>query len=193
MPRRTAALLLGSWLVAAGPAVASHPKTDIVTLDKGDRFYGEIKKVTQGTLTLKTASAGTLSVKWSHVVRLVSTFQFQVQLTSGEHYYGSLAEPDQEGHLKVAGSTGTHSLPLSDVFWLGPIERGFWRKLTGSVNFGFSYTESNQAVQYSLTALSAGPGQWPPASRSFLKVVGESRSGASIPSGRATGSACTTG
>ena len=152
MPRRTAALLLGLWLVAAGPAVASHPKTDIVTLDKGDRFYGEIKKVTQGTLTLKTASAGTLSVKWSHVVRLVSTFQFQVQLTNGERYYGSLAEPDQEGQLKVVGSGGTHSLPLTEVFWVGPVERGFWRKLTGSVDFGFSYTQSNQAVQYSLAA-----------------------------------------
>ena len=128
MPRRTAVLLLGSWLAAAGPAAASHPKDDIVKLDKGDRFYGEIKKVTQGTLTLKTASAGTLSVKWSHVVRLVSTFQYQVQVTSGERYFGSLAEPDEEGHLKVVGSAGTHSLPLGDVFWLGPIERGFWRE-----------------------------------------------------------------
>ena len=152
MPRRTAALLLGLWLVAAGPAAASHPKTDVVTLDSGDTFHGEIKKVTTGTLTLKTASVGTLSVKWSHVARLVSTFQYQVQVTSGERYFGSLAEPDKEGHLKVVGSGGTHSLPLAEVFWLGPIERGFWRKLTGSVNFGFSYTQSNQAVQYSLSA-----------------------------------------
>ena len=86
------------------------------------------------------------------MTRLVSTFQYQVQVTSGERYYGSLAEPDEEGYLKVVGSGGTHSLPLSDVFWLGPLERGFWRKLTGSVNFGFSYTESNHAVQYSLSA-----------------------------------------
>ena len=42
MPRRTAVLLLGLWLAATVPAVASHPKTDIVTLDKGDRFYGKI-------------------------------------------------------------------------------------------------------------------------------------------------------
>ena len=141
-------------VVARGrrPAAASHPKTDVVTLDSGDTFHGEIKKVTTGTLTLKTASVGTLSVKWSHVARLVSTFQYQVQVTSGERYFGSLAEPDKEGHLKIVGSGGTHSLPLAEVFWLGPIERGFWRKLTGSVNFGFSYTQSNQAVQYSLSA-----------------------------------------
>ena len=152
MPRRTPALLLGLCLAAAGPAAASHPKTDVVTLDSGDRFHGEIKKVTQGSLTLKTPSAGTISVKWSHVASLVSTFQYEVQATNGERYYGSLAEPDQEGQLKVVGSAGTHALALTEVFWIGPIEQGFWKKLTGSVNFGFSYTQSNEAVQYSLSA-----------------------------------------
>ncbi len=43
-------------------------------------------------------------------------------------------------------------LALSDVFQLTPIEKGFWHRLDGSVNFGFSYTQSNQAVQYSFSA-----------------------------------------
>jgi hypothetical protein len=151
MRRRVAALLLG-LSVAAGPAAASHPKTDLVTLDSGDRFHGEIKKVEQGSLTLDTHSVGTISVKWTHVASLVSRYQYEVQATSGERYFGSLAEPDEKGQLKIVGLAGVHDLPLTAVFWLGPIEGGFWKKLDGSVNSGFSYTQSNAALQYSLSA-----------------------------------------
>ena len=137
MRRRAAALFLGLSFAAA-PAVASHPKTDVVTLDSGDQFHGEIKEVNQGSLTLHTSSVGTISVKWSHVATLVSTFQYEVQATSGERYFGSLGEPDEKGQLKVVGLAGVHDLPLADVFWLAPIAQGFWKKLDGSVNFGFS-------------------------------------------------------
>ena len=63
-------LLLG-LSAAAGPA-AAHEKTDVVILDNGDRFQGEIKKLVQGTLTLKTDAAGTISLKWSHVTGVIS-------------------------------------------------------------------------------------------------------------------------
>jgi len=151
MRRRAAALLLGLSFVA-GPAVASHPKTDIVTLDSGDRFHGEIKKVEQGTLTLKTDAVGTISVKWTHVASLVSKYRYEVEATSGERYFGTLAEPDENGLLKIVGLASVHDMPLADVFWLLPIEDSFWKNLDGSINSGFSYTQSNEAVQYSLSA-----------------------------------------
>jgi len=144
-------LLLGLCLGAIGPATA-HEKTDVVTLDNGDRFHGEVRKLGQGALTVKTDNVGTLSVKWSHVASLVSRFHFEVEATSGMRYFGTLGEPDKAGELKVVGTSGTQVLPLTEVFWLAPIESGFWQKINGSINFGFSYTESNQAVQYNLAA-----------------------------------------
>jgi hypothetical protein len=102
-------LLLGLSVAAVDPATA-HERTDVVTLDSGDTFHGEIKKLLQGSLTLKTDAVGTISVKWSHVASLVSRFEFEVQTTSGVRHFGTLAEPDKAGQLKVVGSAGTHTL-----------------------------------------------------------------------------------
>ena len=123
-----------------------------MSLVNGDRYQGEIKKLAQGSLSLDTDAAGTISLKWSHVTRLVSRFRYQVRSTQGAIYYGVLAAPDRPGELKVVGRSGTHVLALDDVFLLLPIEHGFWAKLDGSINLGFSYTQSNQALQYSLSA-----------------------------------------
>ena len=144
-------LLLGLSLAPAGVANA-HEKTDVVTLDNGDTFHGEIKKLGEGTLTLKTDNVGTISVKWSHVASVVSRFEFEVETTSAERLFGTLGEPDKAGQLKVVGSSATQTLAMTEVFWLAPIEPGFWEKINGSVNFGFSYTQSNKAVQYNLSA-----------------------------------------
>jgi hypothetical protein len=149
--RRWLGLLVGLSAVFVDPA-AAHEKTDIVVLENGDRFQGEIKKLVQGTLTLKTDAAGTISVKWTHVARVVSTYEFEVHATSGERFYGTLAEPDRAGELKVLSPSGSHTLDLNDVFWLMEIEQGFWNRINGSVDFGFSYVQSTEAVQYSLSA-----------------------------------------
>ena len=148
--RRCVPVLLLACFAAVCPATA-HDKSDVVTLDDGDTFHGEIKKLTQGTLTLKTANVGTISVKWSHVARLVSAFEFEVETTSGERHFGRLGEPLRAGELKIVGPAGIQILALADVFWLAPIEPSLWEKINGSVNFGFSYTQSNEAVQYSLS------------------------------------------
>jgi hypothetical protein len=146
-------LILTVLIAVAGVApVAAHDETDVVVLTNGDRYTGEIKSVGQAILTLKTSAASTISVKWTHVASLTSSYDYRVEVTSGEHYFGTLAAPDQSGEVKIVGPEETYSVPLSDIFSILPIDHGFWRKLHGSVNFGFSYTQSNKAIQYSLSA-----------------------------------------
>jgi hypothetical protein len=152
-PASAAAILLGLSLGGAFPATASHAKTDVVTLDKGDRFYGAIESLQQGMLSLDTDAAGTISIKWVHVVRLVSSFEYEVEDVAGNRLFGTLAEPDKDGEIRIVHPSGdVTTLSRREVFSLAPIERGFWKRIDGSVNFGFSYTQSNQAVQYSLSA-----------------------------------------
>lgn len=138
-----------AWL--AGPA-AAHDKTDVVTLTNGDRFTGEIKGVAQEALELDTDAAGTLKLEWTHVESLTSSFDYEVEMTTGERYFGSLSSPGQPGELLIVGDAGRHTVPLNGVFSISPIGRDFWKRLNGNVNLGFSYTQSNRAVQYSLSA-----------------------------------------
>ena len=73
-------------------------------------------------------------------------------MTTGERFFGSLEASGTSGEIRVVGNGGARTIPLSEVFSITPIGRGFWKRLNGNVNFGFSYTQSNQAVQYSLIA-----------------------------------------
>ncbi len=143
--------IIGIVLVlAAAPAAATHPKTDIVTLDDGSTYYGEIKSVKYATLTLKTSAVGTVKIEWRHITGLTSEFQYQVDLAGGGRHYGTLEPPDNPRHLKVVGSAGAIEVKLSDVVRIAPIEHTFWQRLNGSLNFGLTYTQANEAIQYNL-------------------------------------------
>jgi hypothetical protein len=137
-------------VLAALPAAASHPKTDIVTLDDGSTYIGEILSVRFATLSLKTSAAGTLNIEWRHITGLTSEYEYQVELTGGARYYGSLETPETPEHLKVVGSSETIEVKLSDVVRLAPIEHTFWSRLRGSLNFGLTYTQANEVFQYNL-------------------------------------------
>jgi hypothetical protein len=139
-------------LVSFAAPAAAHDKTDVVTLKNGDRFTGEIKGVDQESLELGTDAAGTIKIEWPHIASITSTFNYEVEVTTGERFFGSFETSGERGELQVVGDDGEHTIPLSDVFSITPIGRGFWKRLNGNVNLGFSYTQSNQAFQYSLSA-----------------------------------------
>ena len=73
---RSGAAAVGLAAFLAAPAWA-RPKTDVVVLDNGDRVSCEIKKLQRGKLTISTDASGTITLKWSHVVGLQSTFLYQ--------------------------------------------------------------------------------------------------------------------
>jgi putative salt-induced outer membrane protein YdiY len=138
--------------VGSSAPVAAHEKTDVVVLNNGDRLTGEIKGLSQAILKLDTDAGGTLSLEWTHIAGLTSSFDYQVEVTSGERYFGSLQTAAKPGELKIIGAEATTTVELSDVFQISPLGRNFWKKLNGNINLGFSYTKSNEAVQYTLEA-----------------------------------------
>jgi hypothetical protein len=75
-----------------------------------------------------------------------------VEDVEGNRLFGALGEPDHYRELKVVHASGaTTALAFEAIFSIAPIEQGFWQKIDGSVNLGFSYTRSNEAVQYSFS------------------------------------------
>lgn len=147
--RLVLAILIVIWWAASA---AAHDKTDVVTLKNGDRFTGEIKGVDQESLELGTDAAGTIKIEWTHIASITSAFNYEVEVTSGERFFGSFETSGETGEIQLVGDDGKHTIPLSEVFSITPIARGFWKRLNGNVNLGFSYTQSNQAFQYSLSA-----------------------------------------
>ncbi|MCJ7753073.1 MAG: hypothetical protein MUP13_00770, partial [Thermoanaerobaculales bacterium] len=89
----------------AAPA-AAHDKTAVVVLKNGDRSTGEIKGVAQEALELDTDAAGTIKLEWTHVASLSSTFTYEVEVTTGERYFGSFEASDETGELLIVGGDG---------------------------------------------------------------------------------------
>ena len=125
-------------------------RTDVVTLANGDRITGEIVRLERGRLEFKTDDAGTLYLEWDKLSSLVTTRVVEVLTTDGRRFLGSLG-PATARSLTVVTSEGV-SLQMSDVTLITPIGTSFWRKLDGSIDAGFSYTQSSGVAQLNVNS-----------------------------------------
>lgn len=139
---RIACLTLALWLWMCPPASAQ--KVDVVHLRNGDRLTCEIKQLGRGVLSISTDPLGSVAVHWGQVAALESPRAFNVQLTSGQQYYGTLVAGAPPNHISLDIGGGTLvPLPLTEIVILVPIGSGFWRRMDGSLDVGFSFAQAN--------------------------------------------------
>jgi len=141
----------GCLVVAAvamlGAPVARAERTDVVVLLNGDSVTGEIKQLSRGLLKYKTDSAGTLNIEWEDVVTLVSKDSFHVETSSGGQFYGSISAGERETpSLVVGGEEDSTELYLENIVRINPIGSSFFRRIDGSMSFGFNYTKASDVA-----------------------------------------------
>jgi hypothetical protein len=142
-----------STLLVPG-ALFARPKTDVVVLDNGDRVTCEIKKLERGKVTVKTDASGTITLKWSRVVGLQSTYLYQIELESGERHIGRFDLPPELGQIAVVNGHGPDQ-EVVDVFRvvsMVPIEATVWSRIKGSIDAGYDFTQANAATTWSAAA-----------------------------------------
>jgi hypothetical protein len=133
-------------------SAAAHAqlRTDVVTLANGDRITGEVVRLERGRLEFKTDDAGTLSLEWDKLASLVAARIVEVVTTDGWRFVGTLMPADAVAMVAVATPAATVPLPMIEVTLITPIGRSFWKKLDGSFDAGFSYTQSSGIAQLNL-------------------------------------------
>jgi hypothetical protein len=146
-------VLLTILSMAALPSRTSGAtKTDVLIMDNGDHITGEVVTVSRGMLTFKTDNLGTLSVKWRHVAELRSKNSFTIETGDGTIYFGSLA-PASDRQLRVVDDEESAvTLDLDTVVYVGRVKDSLWKRLDGSVDVGYSFTQSNGATQLNVDA-----------------------------------------
>ena len=122
----------------------------MVILENGDRITGEVKNLERGKLTFKTDWMGTLLIEWESIVQIVSGQNLEVELETGEKYFGDLSAESGAGSLEIVGEESVGDLDLASVVRIAPIEEVFWKRLDGNISFGFSFTEADDRKQFSL-------------------------------------------
>jgi Protein of unknown function, DUF481 len=148
---RHAWLVVAALCLVAWPGAAGAAETDAVVLLNGNRLVGEIKGLRQGTLEFKTDTMGTVYIKWGRVGELTSPGQFEVEVSSGDKFFGAL-DTAAPGNLAVASGGRVTPLAMQSVVKIRPLSQSFWERLDGSISFGASYTRSSGVGQGTLNA-----------------------------------------
>jgi hypothetical protein len=144
------AAVLAASAVVAPPARAGSPRTDVVVMTNGDRMVGEIERLFQGLLQLKTDHAGTIQFEWPSVESIESKDSFELFLADGRRLYGSL-RPLPGRQLEVVGARSERA-HLQEVVEIAPLDRSFWAQLAGSMSIGFSFSQSNDSATLAASA-----------------------------------------
>jgi hypothetical protein len=121
-------------------------------MDNGDQITGEVLSIQRGKLAFDTDNLGTLSVEWEHVAELRSKNSFTVETRDGKLYFGSLDQASK-GRLRVVeNDEDMATLDLDSVVYVDRVKDSLWKRLDGSVDIGYSFTQSNGATQLNVDA-----------------------------------------
>jgi len=137
-------IALAGLLLVVGADALGAQKADSVWIRNGDRVTGEVKSLSRALLKYSTDDLGTVYIEWDKVDRISTRTILEVQLRSGQKFYGSLDYADS-GRVIL----GADTLPLTDVVALIPIQRQLLGRLSGYLDLGFSFQTANSILQLS--------------------------------------------
>ena len=122
--------------------IAEAQKTDSVWIRNGDRITGEVKSLSRAKLKYSTDDLGTIYIEWDKVDRISSRATFEVQVTTGHKYYGSLGL-EAPGRVIV----GPDTLALVTIVAMLPLQQKFLDRVDGYLDLGFSLQKANKTLQ----------------------------------------------
>jgi len=152
-------LIRVAWLALALAAVArpmlAERKDDIVVMKNGDRFTGEIKGLERGELSFKAGyMIDSVRLDWSKVERVESENSFIVALADGRRYAGRIQDIGGQAveKLEIIADQQNVKVSQSQVILIQQRDVSFWKQLTGSINYGFTFTGDNNQIASSFSA-----------------------------------------
>jgi putative salt-induced outer membrane protein YdiY len=138
--------------IALLPAAARAADTDTVLLRNGDRISGEVKSLDKGRLQLSTNSLSTVYVEWDKVVSLEAVGTYEIETGDGGRFVGRPG-PAAPGKMGLALPDGrTLILDIPAVVRMRRIKDVWWRRLSGAISLGASYTKSSSIGQGTLSS-----------------------------------------
>lgn len=130
---------------------------DVVVLKNGDRLTGEIKGLQRGELRVKADyMAEAVRLDWSRVERIESKSTFMIWLVDGKLVTDVMrllpTNSSEVANFVIGNSGQTFRVHQLDVIRIAPADSRFWKRLEGSIDFGFSFTSGNDQYQTQLAA-----------------------------------------
>ena len=129
---------------------------DVVYLVNGDRVSGEITKLENGVLHLKSELAGSIQVKWENVERLEGMTPLVFTLLDETEYRGSLRKESADDETLTVDTGDDRvrlyltGLALAETVNKPPVDR-----FKGNASFGLTLLKARETRQFSLGLIGA--------------------------------------
>jgi len=111
-------LLVSLLMCLCSPAQAK--RNDVVIMNNGDHFTGEVKSLGNGLLYISTDYvADNIGLDWNQVRSVQSTGTYRIVLTNGQRYQGTIEKSSGEkatsGDFVIREATEVVPVPSADV------------------------------------------------------------------------------
>ena len=144
------AIAITAMLAVTAVPILAREKIDVITLRNGDKLTGEIKGLDRGKLQVSTDYMSTVYIEWHKIEKITSAQPFELELSSGAKFVGSLTELSQKEKIQIAGAETVVALDKPSVIGITQLQETFWGRTDASVDFGYSFTRANRAKDLNL-------------------------------------------
>ncbi|MCK5775911.1 MAG: DUF481 domain-containing protein [Bacteroidales bacterium] len=143
-------------------AYSVNGQVDSLVFINGDDMVGEVKTMTRNVLMVKTKySDKDFAIEWDGVKEIYTETYFLISLSDGRRYNGSLRSTE-DGKVAIIIYIGNPIIvDIDDIVYLEDIDKGFWSRLSFTIDFGLDLTKANDFTQLSLrTSLGYKADRW---------------------------------
>ncbi len=106
----------------------------------------------RGMLEYSTDDMGTVHIEWDKIIHISSRDSFEIELQTGQRFFGSIQQTPEEGKLSVSGDKARGILNMSSIISIVPLEASFRDRLKGKLDLGFDYKKAKKTTQMTLNA-----------------------------------------
>ena len=147
LPRACRILLLASLLACICSAARANRK-DVVIMNNGDHFTGQVKRLQDGLLYVETDYAsGNIGLDWDQVQSVQSTATYRIVLNNGKRLEGKIEKRSGEKakgeDFVIREATEEVLVPSAAIASINTKNPTFWRELKGAIDFGYSFNSGN--------------------------------------------------
>jgi putative salt-induced outer membrane protein YdiY len=145
---RASRICLLAPLLACLSSPAQAGRKDVVIMNNGDHFTGEVKRLQNGLLYVETDYvSGNIALDWNQVQSVQSTAIYQILMNNGRRVEGKI-EKESGGKLGtkdflVREAIEEIRVPSATVVSIESTKSTFLRKLQGTIDFGYTFSSGN--------------------------------------------------
>ena len=140
------------FLLALLPAClcpsAQAKRKDVVVMNNGDHFTGEVKRLQNGLLFVETDYvSGNIGLDWNQVQSVQTTATYRIVLNNGKRLDGKIekdsGDKEKTDDFLIQEATEEVLVPSASITSMETKKPTFWRQLQGAIDFGYSFASGN--------------------------------------------------